>query len=465
MTVNTIFQLGMALLALAVYLLATTQHPRARSIDRLIFWLAGLILLGFVFHRPFGIAADDAGNEHNRMLEGVCPYLECGKMIQGRRDQAWYSLMGLLSSFLPLKQSALTLAGLGLIIKLFVIDRFCSNRALALLVYAGLFYVIHDVTALRASFAIAVYLLGLVLLVGGYRWLGGSTLFFDGFVHTQAFAAPLLLAATRWVVSVPMVRWAMLIPVGLLMIGLYPGELSYRLLDNIAAGDKIIQILTGGYISYLTNPDTPGFRAWPLVVPPAVGMAVWMLPSLRERNESLFQFTSWSLMIACCLLWATPLIPPMQFRLFNFFFVPVFLVFGNAILDRIKLIAIMGMVALYVIKYTLLHAIISNEWEARLTDNEDGLYLFGLSLVELFPVDIMVGTGGSLYDGNTGKFCFDQCTWKIDMGSVHRIKAVADEGYYFAGWLGACRDLESECAIKGYAPLRLSAKFRPLESL
>jgi hypothetical protein len=463
MTVNTVFQLGMASFALVVYWLATTHHPRARSIDRLIFWMAGSILLGFVLHRPFGIALDDAGNEHNRMLKGICPYWECGQIIQGRRDQVWYSLMGLLSSFLPLEQSALTLAALGLLVKLLIIDRFCINRALALLVYAGMFYVIHDVTALRVSLAIAVYLFGLVLLAGGYRWLGCSTLLFNGFVHTQAFVAPLLLAASRWLVSVSIARRGMLIPVGFLMVGLYPGEWFYRMVGSIAGGDKLLQVVTGGYMSYWADPDTPGFRAWPLVVPPAIVLALWLLPSLRDRSESLFQYTAWSLIIACVFLWATPLIPAIQFRLFNFFFVPVVLVFGNAILDRIKLATIMLMVALYVIKYTFLHVIISNEWEVRLSKIEIGMFPFGPSLVELFPVDVMVGAGGSLYD-DSGNVCFNQCTWKIDMGSVHKIQAVADQGYYFAGWLGACRHLETECDIEGYQPLRLSAKFRLLEN-
>jgi hypothetical protein len=410
------------------------------NIDRFVFLGSSGLLIVFSAFRPLGLALDDGGYT-TYIWEGSCPTLECGRWFQGERDQLWYSLVGLLKSVYPHPQVMLWLAGFALAVKLFVIDRLCRHRSLALVFYVGCFYVIHDITALRLSLAISAYLLGFYWLVEGCVRRGAWLLAVNGLFHKQAFLAPSLLIG-RWVCWSPAsLRWALLLPMGLLTMAVYPNDSLLKWLVAQPWGQGVTDALFGKGSQYLSL-KLQGYydkeRIWPVVAPPTLLLAAWLLPDLlRGEKRGLFRYVATSLVIAAWFLWGFAVIPEVQLRFWHFFLVPFVFVIGNAQLTRWKLAAILALSAVYLMKYTVMHDL----------------------LLDQRRVHWALPVGGGIALQTPGIAREEGDGFNVTQGSAATLQATAELGYRFAGWSGACQGVEPICTLTVDVDLELGAQF------
>jgi hypothetical protein len=295
----------------------------AQKYDRILFWLSSFALILFASCRPFGVGLDDM---HYSMVhyQKACPSFQCGKWFQEGpgRDQFWYTAVGLLKSICPSPRVMLWLAGIGLFLKVLVLDRLCKQRCLALLFYYSCFYIIHDVTALRVSLAISGYLIAIYLLANRHFLSGLSFLTLDGFFHRQAFLAPLVLIS-RWPHwSIKRFQWAMLLPVVLLIIRIYPNDAVLDLILQQTWGKGFIRSLVGSDIDYLGAKLKGAYdhvHIIPVVVPPTVILSMYLLSQQKIINRELLLLCGASLVLAAWLLWAYAAFPDVQLRFWHFF--------------------------------------------------------------------------------------------------------------------------------------------------
>lgn len=440
MTLNLALQLLGGTLAVATLWFWRLPNAKRVTYDRWLFWCVSALLVAFAAFRPLGVGVDDGG--YNSSVWGrSCPSFACGQWWQGSRDQVWYSLVGLLKSIYPYPPVVLWLAGLGLAVKLWVMDRLCRHRSLALLFYVSCFYLIHDITALRVSLAISVYLLGFYCLVRGrWRW-GAGLLVVNGFFHQQAFLAPLLLLG-RWFPWTPVrLTWALLLPLVLLTMAVYPNDALLKWLVAQPFGTAITDVLFGQGSSYLGGKLAGGYdqvRIWPVVAPPTLLLVAWLLPDLlRLRDKSLFRYAGTSLAIAAWLLWGYAVIPEVQLRFWHFFLVPIVFVIGNAQLTRRKLVAILALSTVYLLKYTVMHDLLLDQrqvhWES--------------------PV------GGRIALQTPAIACGEGCGFNVTQGTAATLQATPNAGYRFAGWSGACAGAEPVCTVTVEDDVSVGAQF------
>ena len=423
MSLNLSIQLVCAFFV--VVWLSFARFPREKRyfLDRWLFWGVSTLLVIFAAFRPLGVGVDDLNYAHG-VFDMTCSTFTCGQWIQGKRDQGWYSIVGLLRSFYPHPQVILWLAGLSLAVKLWVMDRLCRHRCLALFFYISCFYIIHDISALRVSLAISVYLLSFYWLVRGRYLLGAGLLMANGFFHQQAFLAPLLLLG-RWFRWTPVrLTWVLLLPLFLLSLAVYPNETLLNWLVAQPWGKGVTDVLFGIDTPFLSTKLIGGYdhvRIVPVVVPPTLLLTAWLLPDLTSR-ASTFAYVSTSLVTAAWLLWGYAIIPDVQLRFWHFFLLPIVFVIGNAKLTRWKLVAILSLSAIYLFKYTVIHDLLLDQrrvqWDA--------------------PV------GGEIAMQTRAIDCGEGC---VTQGSAATLNATASAGYIFVGWFGGCAGSEPTCTV------------------
>ena len=413
--------------------------------DRRLFWLAACPLFAFVLLRPWGVSLDDFGGYETTLFDAACPTLECGHWLQGKRDTLWYSLVGLLKSIHPSARVQLWLAGSGFLLKLWVIYRLCCHRSLALLAYIALFYLIHDVTALRVSLAIAIYCLGFYWLVRG-AYLGWGALLLNGFFHQQAFVAPLLLLE-RWLPLQPAgMAWKLLLPLALLMIGAYPNDTVLAFISKQSFWNRVFEGYQAHYLGGVEAAAKGAYakiRTWPVVVPPTLLLAAWLLRDLYPSQEKLFRHVALNLLLAAWFLWGYAAVPVLQLRFWHFFLVPIVFVIGNARLTRWKLVAIYALVAMYVLKYTFMNTL----------------------LLEQRRVLIEEAVGGVVELTSPGKPCGLGCGFNVPEGNYVVLKATPEPGYRLAEWLAPCEGVKAECAFVLGGDMVVGARFVRVASL
>ena len=437
MTLNLALQLLGGTLAVATLWFWRLPNAKRVTYDRWLFWCVSALLVAFAAFRPLGVGVDDGG--YNSSVWGrSCPSFACGQWWQGSRDQVWYSLVGLLKSIYPYPPVVLWLAGLGLAVKLWVMDRLCRHRSLALLFYVSCFYLIHDITALRVSLAISVYLLGFYWLVRGpWRW-GAGFLAVNGFFHQQAFVAPLLLVG-RWLpLTSRRVQIGLFLPLVLLVMGVYPGDAILNWLMSLdGGGRRVADVLFHGYQKRKIAGAYDYTRIWPVVAPPTLFLAAWLIPDLSERHRLLFQYTATSLIIATLFMWGYAVVPEVQLRFWHFFLVPIVFVIGNVQLMRWKLVAILALSTVYLLKYTVMHDLLLDQRQVHWDT----------------PV------GGKIALQTPAIACGEGCGFNVTQGTTAKLKAVPDKGYRFDGWTGACQSKEAVCSVLVEDDLTVGAQF------
>lgn len=451
MSLNLIFQIFCVFLALGISWIGKLPDTKREYFDRFLYYAASSLLVGFCTFRNLGIALDDP-DYAGWIYTFSCPTLECGEIVQSHlnRDHVWYSLVGLIKSFYSDPSIVLWIAGLALIIKLWVIDRLCRHRSLALLFYVALFYLIHDITALRVSLAISIYLLGFYALVEGRNKLGTGFLVMNGFFHKQAFLAPLLIVG-RWLFLNPeRFSKTLLIPVSLLIMGLYPNKWILERLMSVSFGKSTLEIMAGSGVSYFNAMIKGAYdqvRTWPVVVPPTLFLAIWLSKDIYYDKPDLYRYASVSLMIATWLLWLCGVIPDVQLRFWHFFLVPMVFFIGNAYLTSWRMAAVFGLILIYVLKYTFMHDLLLDA------------PLRNLRIEDSSP-------GGRIVIKSLGIPCEDHCGIFFPEGTEVVLTAFAEKGYRFERWTGGCETAKIlHCKLPMVADQTVGVRFKPVRVL
>lgn len=473
-------------------------------LDFWFFWSIGAVLIAFSALRPLGTGVDDiAGYAANFQFGWVCPTVFCHTWIQGDRDQAWYSLIGLLKSISPSPRVQLFLVATSLGFKFWVISRLTYHRTLALLVYTACFYVIHDITALRVSVAISIYLGAFYALAQGDLLRGALGLTVNGFFHKQAFVAPLLLLG-RWIPWTKRGSFFLVAPMGLLIAGFYPGDKVFNWAMSVPGGANVVNALFGAnYVAGKLYGSYDDVRIWPLVALPTVLLATWLIRDL-EPKFTLFKYSATSLLLAVLFLWGYAVIPEVQLRFWHFFLVPIVFVVGNARLNRLKLAAILILAGIYITKYTTLHDLLLDQRTLSATTQKGGTVGFitegtfvddrtrNFSLgtkaevranpkegfrfyrwagdcegiqptcilemnkdreaeahfIQTAKVSLESSGPGTVQSNQVGNPCTPNCVWTLDVGTELKLDANPAAGAHFQGWDGPCIDLELSCTFR-----------------
>ena len=449
MTLNLAFQVFWVILAGACLIVIRLPAKERSQTDRRLFLAAAACLVAFAAFRPFGVGLDDLNGYATLQYEVACPALKCGRFIQGSRDFGWYSIVGLLKSFYPDARVVLWLSGLGLVLKLWIVDRLCRHRTLALLFYFSCFYIIHDITALRISLAIGVYLLGFYFLTQGRTLWGGGVLVGNVLFHVQAIFAPLLLAG-RWLdLSSPVrLTFFLLLPLTLLAMALYPNDDVLRSLLSQPSGRSVADFLFGSsYVGWKLDGRYENFRLLPVVVPPTLLVAAWLLGDLSKLLSALNRYAAASLLIGAWFLWGYAVIPDVQLRVWHFFLVPLVFVIGNVQLTAWKMTAIVVLSGVYLLKYTVMNDLLLDQRHVRVEQTRGGQ-------VKIANLGIVQGID-----------CGPDCGMSYTEGTKIVLSAKAETGYLFDHWLSGCEGVTPICKLVVNEDTVASAAFVPARSL
>lgn len=336
----------MGLLLVIALSTSLSQSVHRERIDRSLFWVFGLVLVAFAVLRPVGLARDDL--TYVEILKALCPDGDCAKGAPIVRDYVWYGLVRL---GLPYRSGslhvALALSGLGLCIKLYVIDRLCHQRLLALLLLIPLSFIQYDLTQLRAGLASSWMMLGVYWLVRSKVLLGGTALLSNFAVHSQAILSPGLLTYrlfgfSRWILPA-----GILVLLGLLYGGIYP---SASILNWLG--------LVNGTVPYYASMQAGGYvgvKVFPWGYFLILGCGIWLFFTAPEEQRKIANIVAAGLFLGTLLAWFFAIIPTMQTRLFEFYALPLVLLAGNVGHSRLKMaVTCISAIVLY-LRLELLH--------------------------------------------------------------------------------------------------------------
>lgn len=334
------------LLAVVALSVSLSQARHRERIDRGLFWAFGLVLVAFAVLRPVGLARDDLA--YVEILKALCPAGECAKGMPIARDYVWYGLVKLGLPLLPGNLlAALVVSGLGVLIKLFVIDRLCKEKLLALLLLIPLSFVQYDLTQLRAGLASSWMMLGIYWLARSQVWLGAAALVTNFTVHSQAIFSPVLLGyrvfrLSRWILPA-----SCLLALALLYGGFYPSASNLAWLGLIPeAATYYVGTINGAYV---------GVKLFPLAYFLILAYGVWLCDALRLTQRSVSEIASAGLLLGMFVAWFFAINPTMQTRIFEFYTVPLVLLAGNAGHSKLKIMLTVCLAWVLYMRLELLH--------------------------------------------------------------------------------------------------------------
>lgn len=319
----------MGLLLVAALSAPLIHYVHRKGIERGLFWVFGFVLCAFAILRPSGLALDDPS--YVEILNALCPVGDCSNGLPIVRDYVWFWLVSLGLPYWPGSLDvALLLSGLGVFIKLFVIDRLCRQRLLALLLLVPLSFIQYDMTQLRAGFASAWMMLGIYWLVRSRVLLGRLTLLSNFMVHSQAIFSPGLLAyrllrLRPWIF--PSYTVILLV---LIYIGLCPDSSMLSWLG--------LQAESATYFAGLQEGNYDGIKAFPWGYLPILSYGVWLWFASAEEHKKISNLVAASLLLGLTLAWFFAIIPVIQTRLFDFYALPLVFLAGNVGNSRLKMV-------------------------------------------------------------------------------------------------------------------------------
>ena len=351
-----LFWIGILIACSTLWVFEIRQGKPNKSLESLLFWIFGLVMLIFAVIRPIGIARDDL--VYLEYYETICPTLTCGQWLQGPRDVGWYSSLGFLKSFFPEPRIMLWLGATGLLVKLAVIYSLVSRPMFALLPYAGIYYQVQDLTAWRVSLALTFLMVGIWFIVRTSKYWNAWILLLCGLFHKQASVAPLIimgayLRRNRYLFIILSVT-----PVALLITELYPP--LHLIVSQIGGAFKEIAVSQGlnPYIQWKILGVYSGSRLAPVVVYPQILLTLWLLVKAKIDDDKLDALLCGCLFTACLFLWVFASLPNVQVRFFEFFMVPTVLLAGIRRLNGWEFLGVVFVSGIVVAKYNVVHQLI-----------------------------------------------------------------------------------------------------------
>lgn len=291
-----------------------------QTTENYLFWLFGLLLIVFTVFRPLGLGRDDLA--YIEISKTICPFSECLKFIQSSRDFAWYGLVGLIKSLLNGPRALLLLAAFGLLIQLYVINRLCRQKLLALTFFIPHIYLLFDLTILRAGLALSFYFLAIYFLIVGRKIFGGLLLGSNFLFHSQG-----IFSIGLWPFYWPSkYRWVCLVIGMLCLLGIYlqftftPIQLSF--LAKAESAPYLNVALNGGYIKEKAFSFTSLLLLFYLLV-------IFIFEKKSLNPSPVNQYVLASVLLGLVLAWIFAPIMTMQSRLFDFYIAPLVFLVGN----------------------------------------------------------------------------------------------------------------------------------------
>lgn len=327
----------------AIYL-----HGKNKNLDRYTFLALGFTLIIFTLCRPLHIARDDAA--YIDISNSICAFDNCGITIQSGRDWLWYIGMALLKMIASNERALMIMAAISLTIKLFIIDRLCKQRILALILLIPLVYIQYDFTQLRAGLAISWYFIGILFLIQCRFWLSGGFMSSNFLLHSQALPSIALLPFAffnqrKWILPTITILFTSLI-----YAKFFP---SFLLTEKLHA----INMGASPYFAKTAHGDYINVKVFPLGYLPMLGYALWLCWGINPQKNSLVRSVGASIALAILLAWFFSFNPTIQTRIFEFYIAPLVLLAGNIGSSKARMI---GTIFLALILYLRLE--LFNNW-------------------------------------------------------------------------------------------------------
>ena len=336
----------MAFLAILAVGLSFSSSNYIKKMDRGFFWAVGLGLVGFALLRPIGLARDDLA--YVEIVKSLCVQGNCAEGAPIVRDYVWYGFIKLGALYWPENfRVALAVSGIGVLIKLCVIDHLCSHRLIALLLFIPLCYVQYDLTQLRAGFAISWMMIGVYALVRSRVWVGLGVLGTNFMVHSQAIFSPGLLCyrifgLSRWILPV-LTAFALF----LIYTGFYPSVDTLSWLGGLSqTAPYYMGSQSGAYV---------GVRLFPWAYFLILGYGLWLCDAERMTQRKLTEIVSAGIFIGMFVAWVFAINPTIQTRIFEFYAVLLVLLAGNVGDSRGKMAVTCTLALVLYMRLELLH--------------------------------------------------------------------------------------------------------------
>ena len=408
--------------------------------DRILFWVFGGALILFTGLRPYGVGLDDAGH-YNLHYYHVCPLFKCDKWLLKDRDYIWYFLVSVLRRISDRPSDMLWLSAMAVAGKLVVMDRLCSWRLLALLLYVAVFYQVQDMTSFRQAWAILFFMLGFMGLASQSRWAGSPYLLLSGLAHKQGFLSLALWPASwlprRWYIPLAI----MLLSFVLLFLGVFPK--SGTLQANVVYIEPSSWFKLLGDILHNLVDIKPGMsnlvERIPLSTYPMAALVLFIFRRGWSQSDPVFALSAVSCALAFAWFWLFAAEPVYQFRFFYFFLVPMTVAVGRSDRRLGLLLLVLGVSLAFTYRYNVLHGVFIDS--VRVDWSEEG------------PGKIEVL-------GESGLPCGHQCEM-IGLGRQEGFAARPLPGYALDQWGGACSGREPTCILKVQGEVAVAASFVP----
>jgi hypothetical protein len=282
--------------------------------EKSIFIVFSICCVFLAIIRPFGITRDDANYEIHAEQTGKIT--ESGVDQIADYDIGYFFLLSIANVFFGGYQSVLFLAGVALAIKLVLIARITSYSMLSFYFYFSVFFLYHDVTQIRVSMAIAVFLLALYLMDRGNKKLGIIAYIVAMVTHFQAFISP---AAQLSNILIRRRYWLAITFVILTQLAI---------VAHLAPASSIISLLVDQNIRRLPENffsiDYTRFRISGTNVLMIFLLSMTILPLKRNVGKNkIFDFCFSSVVVGYMFFWLFIGIPVFPDRVLQFFWVPL----------------------------------------------------------------------------------------------------------------------------------------------
>ena len=326
-------------------------------LERRLFWGVGFALILFTALRPIGLAIDDLA--YVDISKNICAFTECFQFIHGTRDHLWYLLVALLHSIFSAERAILTLASLGLLMQLYIVDQLCKQKLLALTLFIVQVYLLFDFTIFRAGLAITIYFFSMYLLISHYQKLGIGLLAFNFLAHSQALFS-IGLWPMHWIAKFQ--RLAKII-ICLAVVAIYLKITpSAEFLSSLiyGAADKTSYI-PQAYVAQATNSTLTVEKLFPLVDLLLLAYLGLLLSFdkranvLNPEHSKISRYILASALLATMLSWFFATNHIVQTRLFDFYIAPIILLTGNQERNRWVFFLTLALAILIYVRMELIH--------------------------------------------------------------------------------------------------------------
>lgn len=389
----------------------------------------------FAALRPLGAAIDD--KFYYKMIEESCSDTRCilGSLLQ--RNGLWYFTIKIFQFFGFGNYSPQLLSSIDLTIKLAIIYRLTHKRMLALYAYLTVYYIMYDITALRASFSMMFYMLTLALLAQKRRYLSLAPMFLSSLAHFQGFIVPVILVMGKAYKNKLYFFVIGLAPIILLFSGFYP------------TNDLLKEALTVPALGHLINPKGIDIELAANALDKHVHgssriaistLLLYLLALVLsyldfDKKNTLIKYSSLSILLAGCLIYIYAFSPPAQFRFASYLLLPSIFLIGAQKTNTLIIYLTIIIGALHTAKYNIIHQ----------------------SLFDPSRISISTDVGGKVSSEYYMKCDNLSCTTEMDQAVL---TARPEPGFQFAGWEGACKDDAVTCKLSTKSTAVVHARFQ-----